>query len=241
MSVDSNLQVIELTKIYPHPLNPQVKTPVLVGVSFELDSSDIMYLLGPSGSGKSTLLNILSGTLDFDAGEVRLNSKSLHLLNFKERRKYLQDVKKVVQIPRLNIDFNLSLRDNLRLPIILAGGLPHEVQKKRVNIIMKRFHLEELVKTPLRNLSGGELQRVAIGIAIIIPPKLLLLDEPTSQLNRENALIIQELVHELLLYHRTLCIFATHDESLLTKDHRSILRLERGKVRRNKCGNHQTR
>ncbi|MFX1424776.1 MAG: ATP-binding cassette domain-containing protein [Promethearchaeota archaeon] len=226
----STLQIIDLTKIYPHPLNPQVKTPVLVGVSFELDSSELMYLLGPSGSGKSTLLNILSGTLDFDAGEVRLNEKSLHLLNFKERRKYLQDVKKVVQIPRLNIDFNLSLKDNLRLPLILAGSFPREEQKKCVNVLLKRIQLEELIKTPLRSLSGGELQRLAIGIAIIVPPKLLLLDEPTSQLDHTNTLIIQELVNELLLEYDTLCIFATHDEYLLTKSHGRVLRLERGKI-----------
>lgn len=229
MESDSmGLKVTDLTKIYPHPKNPKIKIPILSGVNFELKSIELAFLVGSSGSGKSTLLNILSGELTFDAGEVILNGKSLHISNLLEKKQYMQNVRKVIQIPRLNLDFNLSLRDNLRLPLILKSGFTREAQKNLINKCIKKLGLQNQINTSLNKLSGGELQRLAIGVSTIIPPKILLLDEPTSQLDSNNSQKVLDLILEIINNCETIALFATHNESLISNGR--ILRLVEGRI-----------
>ncbi len=233
------LEARDLTKIYPHPSNPKIKIPVLVGLNFVVTSDSMTYLIGPSGSGKTTLLNILLGRLSFDAGEILFNGKSLHLMSMKERKQFFRHVGYLNQHVHYMIDFNLTLEENLLLALTLRSSqrMSRREKKDRINEIMEWLQLTpEFLKKPLKTFSGGELQRAALAKLLIVPPPLLLLDEPTAQLDRKNALLIRDLLWSIHRKHlSSMIIFATHDLSLIQGD--SILRLEKGRLLPEKSSN----
>ena len=132
------IQAVNLTKIYPHPFNSRIKTTILARVNFTFKLNAISYLTGPSGSGKTTLLHILTGLLAFNAGEVFIGSHSLQFLSRRQKLRYLRSISSVAQIPRMNLDLQLSLRDNLRLPLVLGQKIPFELQKKKGLILKKQ-------------------------------------------------------------------------------------------------------
>ncbi len=226
-----HLKLVDLTKIYPHPYNSRVMTPVIVGVTLDVDSSQVNYLVGPSGSGKTTLLNILRGVLDFDAGDVYFDGKSLASMTVTQKMSYYRQVAYINQHPRLNLDFNLNLEENLKLALYLRGN--HQQLRllnaeKRIDTIMEQLNLKKsMKKQPLWSFSGGELQRAALARAMIVPPDLLLLDEPTSQLDSDNAASIIDLVLDINQKNHSLVILATHDLSLVQKGR--VIRLVRGR------------
>ena len=169
-------------------------------------------LVGPSGSGKSTVLTLLAGLQRPDSGEVHVGEHPVHALPQRRLQQLRADtVAAVLQVPGAGLLPWATARENLELVRTAAtsnepGRSPDE--------LLDRLGLTEVADSLVARLSGGEQQRVALASALVHRPSVLLLDEPTSQLDarsRERALALLQDVHEQ--EHATLVV-ATHDEDV---------------------------
>lgn len=194
----------------------------LQGVDFAVEGSEMVALLGPSGSGKSTMLSILGGLERPSAGKVlydrvditKLAEAQLTLL----RRRQLGFV---WQVPARNLLPYASAWDNLELPMLLSG-LPGGRRRRRGRVLLDAVGLERSAKLPIRALSGGEQQRLAVAVALANNPPLLLADEPTSQLDRANVDRVVELLREAREDLGTTIVLVTHDAAVAGKMDRTV-------------------
>jgi putative ABC transport system ATP-binding protein len=194
----------------------------LQGVDFVVEGGEMVALLGPSGSGKSTMLAILGGLERPSAGRVlfggvditRLAEAQLTLL----RRRQLGFV---WQVPARNLLPYASAWDNLELPMLLAG-LPSGRRRRRGRVLLEAVGLERSASLPIRALSGGEQQRLAVAVALANNPPLLLADEPTSQLDRANVDRVVDLLHEAREDLGTTVVLVTHDGAVAARMDRTV-------------------
>ncbi|MCS7197015.1 MAG: ABC transporter ATP-binding protein [Aquificaceae bacterium] len=208
-----------LWKVYPGDVK------ALRGVDVEVFEGEIVGLVGPSGSGKSTLLHLLAGLEKPTEGEIYLLGKDIVLMGEDElaklRRRHLAFV---FQFYYLLEDFNLL--ENLTLIGELAGL---ERAKEKAIEILEYLRLTHRLKHRPSQLSGGEQQRVAIGRALMLEPKILLADEPTGNLDLAEGRRIFELFLRLREEKGLSLLVATHNEELKVYFDR-IYRLKEGKV-----------
>lgn len=178
------------------------KKTVLDGVLICADDGEIVAIVGSNGSGKSTLFSILSGILKADGGDFLFDGESL----FKNPQKRQSLVSLVPQTPPLFEE--LSARDNLSL-----FYKREELKKELEGGVLKLLGIDEFLKKPVRNMSGGMKKRLSIGMAVAGNPRLLLLDEPSSALD----VVCRENIKRYLLEFRKkgTVIIVTHDLSEL--------------------------
>lgn len=168
---------------------------VLTDISFTVQCKDCVAIVGNNGCGKSTLLKILSGCMPFDSGEVKYFGHPLKK-DGKAARKFCGYVPQ--QNPLLE---ELSVADNLYL---------WENQKKNRGQVISDFDLEEILRVPVKKLSGGMQRRLSIACAVINQTPILLLDEPTAALDLHYKSLIWEWIAEFQA-HNGIVIMATHD------------------------------
>ena len=223
----SILSVSELTKTYPTTSGPLT---VLHTVSFDLEAGTSLAIVGPSGSGKTTLLGLCAG-LDYpSSGSVCLAGSKLEQLDEDGR----------ARVRNLNVGFvfqnfqlipTLSARENILIPLELR----EESNEVRAGYEVLADELLERVGLSARanhypiQLSGGEQQRVALARAFINNPKILFCDEPTGNLDSENATAMIDLIFGLNLEKQTTLVLVTHDSDLAKRCKR-ILRFRSGKI-----------
>jgi lipoprotein-releasing system ATP-binding protein len=211
------LQLKNITKSYP---SGEGKLDVLRGFNLEVKAGEIVALVGPSGCGKTTLLQI-AGLLDSaDAGEVFINGEDATKANDAKRTalrlKYLGFV---YQFHHLLPEF--SALENVYLPQLVAG-CRLQVAKDRAKELLENFGLGERIHHRPSQLSGGEQQRVAIARALANNPKLLLADEPTGNLDPENA---SKVFAQFIQYAKKTglaVLFVTHNADLAAQADRQI-------------------
>lgn len=181
---------------------------VLKDVCISADEGDFICVMGPSGCGKSTLLNILAGLLKQDEGEVMVLGNSFESLTEEE----ISDMRKT-KIGYVSQGYSLlknyTLGDNLLLPLLLSGE--KEDSKETVKNTLDSVGLLEKKNRYPSKLSGGEQRRGALARAMVIQPKVIIADEPTSDLDKENARLILELLSKESKKGRAV-IISTHDE-----------------------------
>ena len=201
---------------------------VLRGVSIGVSKGEIAAIIGPSGVGKSTLLNLI-GALDRpSSGEVLINGEDLFSKNDAELAEFRNStIGFVFQFHHLLPE--LSAFENVMLPALLAGK-PKELIHARTTSLLNDVGLSKRGSHKPSELSGGERQRVAIARAIINDPKLILADEPTGNLDRENAEEMYELIWKLREENQQTFLIVTHNEELANKTDR-IIRLVDGYVK----------
>jgi len=179
------------------------KTRVLEGINLEVHTGELLSILGPSGSGKSTLLKCISGLEVIDGGRIILENKEITNLKAEKRQ-----IAHVFQSP--NLFPHLSVRSNISFGLEVQKKSESDIQK-RVDVLIKLMHIEEISDKYPSQLSGGQQQRVAIARALAPNPSILLMDEPFSGLDLplriEMGLLIKKLQNELGLT----IIFVTHD------------------------------
>ncbi len=183
---------------------------VLKGLSFEVESGEFLSVMGPSGCGKSTLLYLLGGLDEVTFGEISLHGKDLTTM--KEKDKSLlrrRDIGFVFQF--YNLVPNLTVEDNIMLPLILDGKKGKK-EKARLEELLEITGLKDYRKHTPRELSGGQQQRVAIARALIFEPKILLLDEPTGNLDSKTTVEIMELFKTIHQELKTTIIQVTHSK-----------------------------
>jgi ABC-type lipoprotein export system ATPase subunit len=194
----------------------------LQGVDLTVDRCETVALLGPSGSGKSTLLSILGGLERPSAGRVLVDELDLAklpettLTAFRRRR-----VGFVWQVPARNLLPHASAADNLELPMVLAR-LPAARRRRRARVLLDAVDLGAVARRPVRALSGGEQQRLAVAVALANNPPLLLADEPTSQLDRANVTRVVDVLHAAREDLGTTVVVVTHDPEVAARMDRTL-------------------
>jgi len=205
------------------------QTEVLSNISISLFEGDSIGVIGSSGSGKTTLLQILAGLEIPDQGDIyfnEINLSSNNAKNFHSMRKNLFGF--AYQFHYLLDD--LTVFENCNLVFKIANDKKFNENSKKIMQI-----LDELGITSLQNkypymLSGGERQRVAIARAVVHEPKFVLMDEPTGNLDQENAEVIQNLTIKLAQNHNIGIVVATHDLNYAGKL-KSVFRIENGDLK----------
>ena len=188
------------------------KTTVLDNLNFEVKPGEKVAIIGQSGCGKSTLLNLIAGLDKSSTGDVLINNSNIAKLNEKDRTELRsKNLGFVYQFHHLLNDF--SSLYNVSLPLLIKG-IDKRKAVKLAEDILKKVGLEKRLKHKPSQLSGGERQRVAIARAMISDPACLLADEPTGNLDANNAKDVLDLIVELNDSKRTALLIVTHDLSI---------------------------
>jgi ABC-type Fe3+/spermidine/putrescine transport system ATPase subunit len=174
-------------------------------ISFSLEKKQFLSILGESGSGKSTLLKLFAGLLPPNSGSIFIDSQVV-LSPEKKLIPGHEFIKLVTQDYKLNPNF--SLQENICYQL---RTFTKAYQQERSNYLLDLFRIGHLAQQLPRNVSGGERQRTAFACALAETPKLLLLDEPFSNLDNINKEIVKEALRSLLLHEDSSCILVTHD------------------------------
>lgn len=178
-------------------------------VNLDIDEGDFISIIGPSGSGKSTLLNLISGALTPTSGDIKFNNQSIIGLEDKELSLIRNNsIGYILQGQSLLA--NLTVLENIKIPFYLTTHKNDVTFEENLLKLMKQTGIDHLASSYPSDLSGGESKRVAIARALINNPKIILADEPTSDLNPDNAKIIMELFQEISKQGTTI-IMVTHD------------------------------
>ncbi len=201
----------------------------LKGIDLRVKEGECVILKGVSGSGKSTLLSIIGG-LDFPtSGKVVVDGESIAKLPDKFLSKF-RATKIGFVFQHFNLIENLSVEDNVLAPLI-TQNLSLKEAIKRVQKAIKTANISHKAKEKIFRLSGGEKQRVAIARALVNEPKIILCDEPTANLDRENSLKFLEIL-EMFYKLKKSVVVATHDPIFeeLNFEHR-VVEIEDGKIK----------
>lgn len=187
------------------------KVHALNDIDLSIQSGEYISVMGPSGSGKSTLLNML-GLLDQpDNGEYWLKGINTVPLSEEEKATLRRDTIGFV-FQSYHLIARLTARENIELPLVLAGTPPKD-RRVKVDKILQQMGISDREKHLPHQLSGGQRQRVAIGRAIIMEPSLLLADEPTGNLDSQSGKEVVEVLEGLNQQGITLLV-VTHDLDL---------------------------
>ena len=213
------LKLKNITKTF----NPGTITEkkALQGVDLELDDGDFVTVIGGNGAGKSTLLNLIAGVHYTDTGSIELDGMNLTGKPEHFRAKFLG---RVFQDPMMGTAANMEIEENLAMAMRRGKkrGLAWHIKNEERNLYRDKLALLDLGLENRMNhlpsqLSGGERQRVAVARALINNPSLILADEPTGNLDPENAVLISDLLFSMADKYKKTLILVTHDVKLAAK------------------------
>jgi len=188
---------------------------ILNGINLEVKAGEVHAIMGPNGSGKSTLLHIL-GTLDTaTAGIAKIKNQEVAKLSRTEQAAFRnQNLGFIYQFHHLLMEF--SAVENVAMPLLIKGLTAKEAKVQALDMLEKVGLAHRSDHKPSA-LSGGERQRVAIARALVTKPALVLADEPTGNLDKQNAIKIYDLINELNQSLNTSFVVVTHDLELADK------------------------
>lgn len=210
------IKIKDLYKAYKGP--PLIE--VLKDINLTVYENEILSITGESGSGKTTLLNMIGGIDDITGGSVCIDGN--HIEQMKEvelavfRNKMLGYV---FQLHNLLNEF--SALENVMLPFLI-GKYDKTLAREKAIFLLERVGLSDRQHHHIGELSGGEAQRVAIARALINSPKIILADEPTGNLDKKNAILVQELLWELTRETNATLLIVTHSNTVASLADRTI-------------------
>ena len=206
--------IVDIKKLTKTFSDGSRKLHVLKDINLQIDEGSIITIKGPSGSGKSTLLSII-GTLDnADSGELLISGISIQEnTNIDKLRN--KSIGFVFQFH--NLISELTLEENVSLPKMIAK---EQLDKEELIELFEYFDLKDRMNSFPNDLSGGEKQRVAVMRAVVNNPSIIIADEPTGNLDKENALKMMSLFQKLNTEKKLTIIIATHDDDVFNIGHK---------------------
>ena len=208
-----------VTKKYTH-------NTAVDNVSFSIKEGELVFITGPSGCGKSTILQLIASIEKASSGNIIVNDIDITNLSAQRRRMIRQYIGFIFQDHK--ILFNRSVFDNVRLPLDILGYNKSDIKDELIDTL-EQVGLYDKIHYMPQELSGGEQQRLCIARAIVHSPKIVIADEPTANLDRDNALRIIELLLQLCKLGMTV-IIAAHDKSILDDYGTRILNMKSGQL-----------
>lgn len=200
--------------------------PALNDVNLEIEAGEFVFVVGDSGSGKSTLIKLLLKELEPTEGVVSIDNKKLNTIKHKQVPKFRRNIGVVFQDFRLLKDRNVY--ENVAFAQRVVGASVRE-SKRKVPIMLSMVGLAAKYKSYPRQLSGGEQQRVAIARALVNQPQILLADEPTGNLDSNNAWEIMKLLEEIN-ERGTTVVVVTHNLEIVRSMNKRVITMRKGIV-----------
>jgi putative ABC transport system ATP-binding protein len=213
------IRIVKASRSYGTP-------PVLAldSVSLEIGRGEFIAITGPSGSGKSTLLNLLGGLDHPTSGEVVVDGVHLERADDRELTLYRR-LKLGIVFQFFNLLPSMSVVENVELPLLLRGDDAREARAKALEMLDQVGMARRSTHFP-HQLSGGEMQRVAIARGLVHGPSLLLADEPTGNLDSGNASQVLEVMAKIASRRTATVIMVTHSDSVAALADRRIRMLD---------------
>lgn len=200
--------------------------PALNDVSLNIEEGEFVFVVGDSGSGKSTLIKLLLKELEPTEGTITINGRKLNKIRRRQIPKFRRNIGVVFQDFRLLKDRNIY--DNVAFAQKVIGESNRSI-KKNVPKLLSMVGLAAKYRSYPRQLSGGEQQRVAIARALINKPKILLADEPTGNLDANNAWEIMKLMEEINEQGTTVVV-VTHNLEIVKAMNKRVITMQKGIV-----------
>lgn len=200
-------------------------TPVLTGITFAVRSNELLVILGPNGAGKTTLLKCMNAILKPQTGSILVEREDVRTLSQMDVARRFGYVSQRVEAARLTA-----------FDAVLLGRRPHltwnisERDLRIVDAALKRLNLEGLSLRYIDEMSGGELQKVSIARALVQEPKVLLLDEPTSNLDLKNQFEILKIIREVVGGHDVAAVMTMHNLNTALRYSDKVIFLKDGTV-----------
>lgn len=200
--------------------------PALDDVNIKIGEGEFVFVMGDSGSGKSTLIKLLLKELEPTTGTIYINGQDLSRIKHRQIPRFRRRVGVVFQDFRLLKDRNVY--DNVGFALRVVGESQRVIRKK-VPQMLSMVGLAAKYRSFPKQLSGGEQQRVAIARALINSPKILLADEPTGNLDNNNAWEIMNLLEEIN-DRGTTVVVVTHNQEIVRTMKKRVIMIDKGKV-----------
>jgi len=227
------MNVIQIKNMKKYYLLGKNVVSALRGINLNVEEGEFVALMGESGCGKSTLLNCISGIIKIDDGKIIIDNQDISILNDDEQS-LIRSEKIGYVFQFFNLFPLLSAIDNIIFPMTLIKNKKKKDKKimeqwnKKAHKLLEMVNLKDRKNHMPSEMSGGEQQRVAIARALANDPKIILLDEPTGNLDKKTGKIVMEILKKLHENGNTL-IIATHNENIASYCSR-IIKLSDGKV-----------
>jgi putative ABC transport system ATP-binding protein len=219
------MALVEIRDVHKSFSRDTQKVDVFTGLSLDIAEGSFTALMGPSGSGKSTLLNLLAGLDKPTSGSITVGGANVAAMTSAQLAKWRsRHVGFVFQ--SFNLLPVLTAYQNVELPLLLTG-LSKRDRDERVKVALGVVGLEDRMSHYPRQLSGGQEQRAAIARAIVADPTLILLDEPTGQLDAKSSQEVLALLGRLNDEFKKTIVIVTHDAHAAERA-RTVLHLEKG-------------
>ena len=217
---DIMIDLVDVSKSYSKGM------PAVDHVNLHIDKGEFVFVVGSSGSGKSTLIKLLLKELDATSGEIEVLGNDLSMMRQRQVAKYRRRLGVVFQDFRLLQDRNVYENVAFAQRVI---GRPTRVIRKRVPEVLTLVGLADKYKSRPKELSGGEQQRVALARALVNRPDILLADEPTGNLDPQNASEIMKLLEEVN-NRGTTVIVVTHNREIVNSMKKRVVTMRKGVI-----------
>jgi putative ABC transport system permease protein len=220
------MNMLELRDIKKEYIVAKKPLEVLKGINLQLNQKEFVAILGPSGCGKTTLLNLIGGLDQYTSGDLIIEGKSTKQFKDADWDAYRNHRVGFV-FQNYNLIMHLNVLQNVELSLSLSG-IPVQARKKRAIEVLESVGLGDKIYKRPNQLSGGEMQRVAIARSMVNDPDILLADEPTGALDSSTSIPVLDLLKEIS--YKKLVIMVTHNQELAKKYATRIIRLSDGEI-----------
>ncbi len=220
MSNESTAPVVLARDVHKTYHFGEVEVQVLKGVSLEVQRGEMVAIMGPSGGGKTTLLNCLSGLDDVDSGVITISGSDLGDMNDREKTRF-----RATRMGYIFQSFNLlpvlTALENVEMPLLVTGFPEKEARAKALEALGLVGLSERTGHYPAQ-MSGGQQQRVTIARALVNRPEIVWADEPTGNLDSENAGEVMDLLIRLNKELDETFVIVTHSDEVAEMSHRTV-------------------
>lgn len=217
--------IIEMQNVVYEIMENKKKRKLLDNITYSFEKSTITVVSGPSGSGKTTLLYALAGLLEHVQGKIVIDGVQVNVDDEKKRNDFrLNNLSMVFQ--NLNLFSFMNVEDNILVPYYVKEKTIDDKVRNKISQYLDLMNLGQVQKKSIQSLSGGEQQRVAIIRALIDEPKVVLCDEPTASLDRENVEVFMKTLLKIKNETKATIIIVTHDSRVFEYGENKIIMVD---------------